>query len=259
MVDFAKSIKLPFTDFGSLAIGAALMAAIDGILLLLGILLGIWALFFRDIVVWTALLFIFIAASFVLSFVFSGYSVRIAHNAIIKKNSVLPKWADWNGLLGDGFKVSLVYLAYFAIPAVILIIGTVMYFARIIPYISVDTLSQQLFMALGITSNERTLLFLGLALLLFVSFFTYMAMLSFASKRKLKDAFNLKQVFIKSMKGGYFLGFMFLFAYTLALSLAGAAASVAGGFLIGRVVSYIVSMIALATITDALGQAYAEN
>jgi hypothetical protein len=98
---------------------------------------------------------------------------------------------------------------------------------------------------------------LGIFLLLFLSFFTYMAMLSYAARRKLRDAFDIRQVMAKSMNSGYFLGFLFLFAYTLGLSLIGAVASVSGGVILGRVIAYFVSIITLVTISDAMGQAYA--
>ncbi|MFH1182127.1 MAG: DUF4013 domain-containing protein [Candidatus Woesearchaeota archaeon] len=264
MVDFIKAVKLPFTDWKTLAIGAGITAVVNIAVFAVAFVLLLFAVIFPTIVVWAVLACIFIAANYVISFVITGYVVRITSNAMHNQNSTLPKWDNWKGLFEDGFKVSAIYLAYYAVPVALIIAGAIHIVMRAYPraYNWLVFMDPR-FIAMNVTTTSAALIVAGVFLLVFLSYFAYMAMLSYSSRRRLSDAFNLKEVIGKSMRGNYFLGFLFLFAYAIGLNILGAAVSTAlsvlGMAFVSFIITYFVSMVTLITITDVMGQVYAEK
>jgi len=87
MVEYFKSIKLPFSDFNKLAIGAVLY-----IIPVVNLITGIFA---------------------------TGYILEAAKNAMNKKFT-MPKWKGWGKLFVKGLLAVIITLIYF-IPAMILL------------------------------------------------------------------------------------------------------------------------------------------
>jgi hypothetical protein len=261
MVDFIRSVKLPFTDWKNLLIGIGLMALINIALSGIALILFIIGALIHTVIAYIALAFFFILAMIISSFAFSGYVVRISNNAMQDKDLAIPPWDNWNQLFDDGVKVSIVYFAYSALPVVMIIVGLVPIASRFYEILRVGLLRIDPSLLIdAVKSSSASLVVAGILLLAVLSYFSYMAMLCYASKRSLSDAFKLKDVFNKSMRSGYFMGFLFLFAYTSGLAIIGGAVSAGlsavGGFIPGLAVSYFVSMVSLVTISDAMGQAY---
>lgn len=264
MVDFIKAVKLPFTDWKNLAIGMLITAVVNISIIFVMLVLLFLAVIFQTIAAWIILACLFVIANYAISFVISGYVVRIVSNAMHNKNSTLPKWNNWENLFEDGFKVSAIYLAYYAVPLALIIAGSTHILMNAYPpaYNWLDFMDP-MFIAMNVTTTSAALIVSGVFLLVLLSYFAYMAMLSYSSRRRLSDAFNLKHIIGRSMREKYFFGFLFLFSYAIALNLLGMAASTALSILgmpfVALIIVYFVSMVTLITITDVMGQVYAEK
>ena len=208
MVDYAKAIKRPFTDFGKLVIGI--------------------------------LLVIIPFVNVITLFCVYGYGLECAKTAI-KKKTQLPGWDNVLKLFLQGVLMMIIAIVY-TIPALIfLIIGGINSKDIILTSFRENTLNigPSVFASI-------TLFIIFLLLTLLAGYLLPVAMINYGFKRSFKKAFCLREVFKKAFTGKYFIHWIGLIAMLWVISSVLAGISIIWSLipLIGGVISTILLVFA---------------
>ncbi len=229
MTYFVEAIKLPFSDWKKLSIGALLY-----LLPIVSIITGIFAY---------------------------GYALRAAKLSAQRK-FVLPEWNNWGDLFVKGILAFVIALVY-ALPAIVLfVIALWSFFVALVAALAggeiltmdPDTFSTVIVSAAGI-------LLLAVILYLVACYVMPMALMHYVNKGRFGAAFEFRSVFREAFTAKYLGGLVVAFLYAVAVAIIGTVLSAVLQITIvlPYVVSAFMSIIMSLTLMSIYGQLYAET
>jgi hypothetical protein len=238
MVEYINAVKLPFSDWKKLGIGALIGIAVSYIAIL-----GFLAMFF-----------------------ISGYCARIA-KAAMKKKLAMPDWDKPGELFSTGARICLIDVLYLILPTVLIIAGLASALAGIgiglVQLISLtpEEMSAQVSSALGLGGTGIILVMVACFLFIITYYFLPMAIMNYIAKGKLSAAFNFGEILQRSMRWKYFSSVLFAMAFILVAAICSTILSgLTAETVIGPVIASGATIMVITSVTYCIfGQAYGEK
>ncbi len=122
-------------------------------------------------------------------FLVLGYIFKIIKSTL-KDSSGLPEFSEWTSMFADGLKVFVVLFVYSFIPVILILLGT---WTTILPMLTVPGAGSLLNSSIPLDLVGTTA-FIGLGLLIVISFLIPVALASMVHQDQLSAAFRLKEI-----------------------------------------------------------------
>ena len=224
MVDYMEAIRLPFTDFKKLTIGALLW-----MIPIVNIVTGFFAF---------------------------GYVLTVAKSAM-KGRYVLPEWKDWGKLFVKGLLAMVIGIIW-SIPV---LIGVLLFFLSAGTALLAAAAQNNISAVMNIIGASIGSFMLLLLLGVLTWYVSPAAVFGYISTGNFGDAFDFKTVFSKAFRWTWFVSMLFVIVWTVILTIGVTLVSLITAFTIvgPLVVQGYFTFVIVATTYTLLAQSYSEK